>query len=1462
MKAFIKRTLNVFLALVMVVHLLPAAAGASNQILLNEVFDDYATNALPGKLTIMGGQVKVVETGALNKALLIKKNSTETTVRANIGNLPEKYIFSVDMRYSGKPLSMSIGMNSSATATSQDNNFITITNGRIFTHDNKVVGYLSEGKNYTLTFRISSGQIVDMLINDSEVLYRWKLAKKIESGAVSIKKSVSEENELYVDNMRLYEGHELLDNFPEKEYNHSIDDSLNPGNTFGDYTFFNNHFCYTGPNKTSYPNFTAVPKTNEIVCHRLIDYTNPNREDYIYLNQTDTSNDCYFDINCRISDYTTAANRKYSYYIIEGDFKKDILGSTDQMFLLRDTASGNSQINVVPATVQPDGSLKFTNGKTVSGVVKKGVWYNYKMAVNLEKSVVDVYVNDELAGADIPINTSLKQINMLRCSLTANGQKSDLYVDNFSVTGLVKPYSHTEFYHTDVMSDESVEREFLEDKIAMHGYGKQMYVNGEKSKITPEPVYDKENGELYVSAETLIKAFSLGEKNIAADKSGTVTFDSKTLILDGGIRQNGEELLIPVKEFAQKILGKYVFSMENGIILFADREINLDASGWDYLPFRDSASNTITPLNGIDHLNSFLTFERPSAQQLLEDFKNTTGDYNVHPRVLLTKDEFAVLREKYKTDEAYKKVADVMITLANQKLSQPVCTYKFDDSFRTLTTAEELLARFRYWGFAYQITGDSKYAERAFAEFEAAAKFPDFNTSHIIDTGEYCAAFALGYDWMYAGFTPGQRTFIQEFVMEKALRPLASGVYGGITSTSGGNAGWRAFKWSSNYNALINGGVITAAAAFMEADPEYCANVISDSLKSAEYAFLLLTPGGGWIEAFTYWNFCMQYMIYEMAACDSAFGSSYGLENCQGVADTVDYAIASIGSNGINNYHDSGRNIPNEDMYSYDTFSYLAKKFNNKAASAMRAYTRNKIGGTGLFDALYYDFEIGDSYESVLSSLNTVQKIDGVEMFSVRDTYDKENAGLYFSTHFGPTSCYHSQNDTGTFVLDLMGERWADDLGADDYLLQNELGYKQSDLYRYRAEGHNTLVVNNGTEHNQTNGLFFDIDKYEYNENSAYMTADLPYLYKDVPELKMGYFIGDNKTSVTMRSELTANKDSEIYWFMHTKADIFIDGNSAYLSQNGKNVKIDFLCNGNNAVLGEMAAQPLSTSPKADEQHQNEEFKKIYIRFNAKANTPTNLTVKISSVGKPSNPISDTSIAQWKLEEKLTETSDFVDTTFKMYYMGSEIDGALPVYDGEFPQIDVVPTSPDTIVEISQARNVDEKTLVKVWDKDKKSFSIGIVEYFTASGLNMNLFESIVPQSVEVSSTPEAANVKDNMLDGSYSTRWTCMAKGEYAIFDLGSEQSLDGVGLAFWKGAERNYYFKIEVSTDGVNYTPVLTDVTSYGDSTIIQPYVFENAVNARYIRYTGYGNSVTSASNVNSNVLEFRALRNKFGR
>ena len=250
----------------------------------------------------------------------------------------------------------------------------------------------------------------------------------------------------------------------------------------------------------------------------------------------------------------------------------------------------------------------------------------------------------------------------------------------------------------------------------------------------------------------------------------------------------------------------------------------------------------------------------------------------------------------------------------------------------------------------------------------------------------------------------------------------------------------------------------------------------------------------------------------------------------------------------------------------------------------------------------------------------------------------------------------------------------------------------------------------------------------------------------------------------------------------------------------------------------------------------------------------------MSACGKPIKPIEDKPISEWKLPEKSTLTEIAGNTNFTVTYLGTPISGALPVYDGIMPDIKIETEDPEAILEVNYATNENEETTIKVWDKTKSIFTMGKVKYFKASGADMKQFKTIPVMSVSVSSQPEPENHKDNMLDNDLTTRWTGMAIGEYAVFDLGAVQPVDGVGLAFWKGAERQYFFDVYVSEDGNNWKEAYMDGTSNGDTEQIAAYGFENRMNARFIKVVGRGNTVDSASRVNINCLEFRALINKF--
>lgn len=98
-------------------------------------------------------------------------------------------------------------------------------------------------------------------------------------------------------------------------------------------------------------------------------------------------------------------------------------------------------------------------------------------------------------------------------------------------------------------------------------------------------------------------------------------------------------------------------------------------------------------------------------------------------------------------------------------------------------------------------------------------------------------------------------------------------------------------------------------------------------------------------------------------------------------------------------------------------------------------------------------------------------------------------------------------------------------------------------------------------------------------------------------------------------------------------------------------------------------------------------------------------------------------------------------------------------------------------------------------------------------------------------------------IDGSLEddSRWSSeSASGDdkWLLLDLGSEQTVAEVAIAFYNGEERIYDFYIETSTDGVVYQSVYELGESGGTSSSLETFDVTDTA-ARYVRITGEGNS-----------------------
>jgi len=186
--------------------------------------------------------------------------------------------------------------------------------------------------------------------------------------------------------------------------------------------------------------------------------------------------------------------------------------------------------------------------------------------------------------------------------------------------------------------------------------------------------------------------------------------------------------------------------------------------------------------------------------------------------------------------------------------------------------------------------------------------------------------------------------------------------------------------------------------------------------------------------------------------------------------------------------------------------------------------------------------------------------------------------------------------DAGSFSLQALGDRWFFDLESDDYNISN---LKQS--YRFRAEGHNTVIFNPDANYAMKKGGNCYISDYRFGEDYSYVVGEMTDAYnpeEGVESFCRGLMLDKKTGIVTLQDEIRVKEPVEMYWFAHTRAVIAIsqDGKTATLSQ-GKSFLRAYIVSGEGATFTAMDAVPLPTSPNVSDQNPNTGIQKLTIHL-------------------------------------------------------------------------------------------------------------------------------------------------------------------------------------------------------------------------------------------------------------------------
>lgn len=497
-----------------------------------------------------------------------------------------------------------------------------------------------------------------------------------------------------------------------------------------------------------------------------------------------------------------------------------------------------------------------------------------------------------------------------------------------------------------------------------------------------------------------------------------------------------------------------------------------------------------------------------------------------HPRLILLPDDIARIKDFIAHDPVAHGYYAALVRSGDKIIPEPPVERVLIGP-RLLDKSRTTLERIYTLALLYRLDGDHKWSDRATQEMLKVATFSDWHPDHFLDVAEMTHACAVGYDWLYDVLSPADRATIKTAIVEKGLRASEKAY--------ATHAWWmhNAFNW----NNVCNGGTIAGALAVADEEPQLASHLLVQALNGLPHALASYAPDGAWSEGPGYWGYATAYTIVAFASLDSALGTDYGLSNMPGLAEAGLFRLQGAGPTDLFfNFADAGERAWNE-----PSLFWLARRYNSPLLAAGAREAAGKNGSAR--DLMWYDPR-GTKAEIANVDLDAEFKAANLAFF--RSAWNDPNA-VYIGFKGGDNKANHAHLDLGTFVLDALGQRWAIDLGGDEYNLPEYFGKLRWTYYRLRTEGHNTLLLDN---QNQDPKAAAPLLAFHSTPAGGYAVADLSAAYtpSGATRVHRGIALLPGRRQILVQDEIMAAKPVEIVWGMHTKATIAINPNDAHLA--------------------------------------------------------------------------------------------------------------------------------------------------------------------------------------------------------------------------------------------------------------------------------------------------------------------------
>ncbi len=560
-----------------------------------------------------------------------------------------------------------------------------------------------------------------------------------------------------------------------------------------------------------------------------------------------------------------------------------------------------------------------------------------------------------------------------------------------------------------------------------------------------------------------------------------------------------------------------------------------------------------------------------------------TFDYSLlaakgHPRLLMDTQDFGDLKDRMTGEKRlenmvlYKLHKQIMDNAAVIVEDPTPIKYQLDASGRRLLSqSRNALKRLSTMAYAYRLTGEQKYLDKASFDLKTVCEFEDWHPSHYLDVAEMALGVAVAYDWLYYVLDNELRAKAHKCLVDYALKTSTTHSY---------------HKTYNNWNQVCNGGIISAAIAVYEKDKKASVDAIEKGLESHSTIMKsIYSPDGNYGEGYGYWEYGTSYEVVLLSALEKAFGNMADLEKTQGFMDTAEYMLFMDGASKKDfSYADGGAN---KESCKLAMWWFAAQK---KDPSLLKTEWRLLNAGSypgsttdaSRLLALIPSMVVGKGLENPDSAPISKKFWSGngvVPVAMVHSSWSFAEDDCYLGIKGGSPSSSHSHMDAGSFVFDAQGKRWSQDLQRPNYAeMENALGAVGGNFWNFGQKSlrwdivkmnticHSTLCFTN------TDG---SVDKLHVtdqvvagnvpitktiNSSEAEMgaTLDLSSVYADqvASAIRTVTMVDQKSLKVVDVITAKAGMDAKMEWRMLTPATATVNAGDIVLTQGKKTMTL------------------------------------------------------------------------------------------------------------------------------------------------------------------------------------------------------------------------------------------------------------------------------------------------------------------